>query len=142
MGADVALLQESGMPPADVADRVDTGPREHWDSHVWNSEWWKGRGWPNLFDRWAKVVKLSDRVEVEWLKQVSAISVPGVDEIAVSGIGTIAAARVTPRDGSEPFIAVSMYAKWVTPHKSVPTPPARSLPDRPRWTRPCSTRTS
>ena len=35
-GADIALLQEAGMPRADVADRVDTGPREHWDSHVWN----------------------------------------------------------------------------------------------------------
>ena len=30
IGADVALLQEAGMPPADVADKVDTGPREHW----------------------------------------------------------------------------------------------------------------
>jgi len=58
MGADVALLQEAGTPPADVADMVETGPREHWDSHVWNSEWWKGR-WPNLIDRWAKVVKPS-----------------------------------------------------------------------------------
>ena len=121
MGADVALLQEAGMPPADVADRVDTGPREHWDSHVWNSEWWKGR-LPDLYDRWAMVVKLSDRVEIEWFKQVSPISLPAEDEIPVSGIGTVAAARVTPRDGSEPFIAVSMYAKWAKPHPSVPTP--------------------
>ena len=30
MGADVALLQEAGYPPADVAERVDTGPAEHW----------------------------------------------------------------------------------------------------------------
>ena len=87
---------------------------------MWNSDWWKGR-WPNLIDRWAKVVKLSDRVDVEWLKQVSPISVPAEDEIPVSGIGTIAAARVTPRDGSEPFIALSMYAKWAKPHPSVPT---------------------
>ena len=121
MGADVALLQEAGMPPADVAGRVDTGPKEHWDSHVWNSEWWKGRGWPNLYDRWAKVVKLSDRVDVKWFTQVSPISAPAEDEIAVSGIGTIAAAHVTPKDGTAPFIAVSMYAKWARPHKSVPT---------------------
>ena len=120
MGADVALLQEAGNPPADVADRVDTGPREHWDSHGWNSDWWKGR-WPSLYDRWAKVVKLSDRVDVEWFTQVSPISEPAEDEIPVSGIGTVAAARVTPRDGSMPFIAVSMYAKWVSPHPSVPT---------------------
>ena len=120
MGADVALLQEAGYPPADVADRVDTGSREHWDSHGWNSDWWKGR-WPSLYDRWAKVVKLSDRVEVEWFRQVSPISEAAADEIAVSGIGTLAAARVTPNDGSEPFIAASMYAKWLRPHVSVDT---------------------
>ncbi|MCY3897546.1 MAG: hypothetical protein OXF86_03185 [Caldilineaceae bacterium] len=36
----------------------------------------------------------------------------------MSGIGTIAAARIIPRD-SEPFIAVSMYARWKNPHPSV-----------------------
>ena len=59
MDAGIALLQEAGMPPANVADSVDTGPTEHWDSRVWNSLWWKGR-FPNLYDRWAMVVKLSD----------------------------------------------------------------------------------
>ena len=129
MGADVALLQEAGSPPADVAGRVDSGPREHWDSHVWNSEWWKGR-WPSLFDRWATVVKLSDRVEVEWFKQVSPISAPATDEIAVSGIGTIAAARVTPRDGSEPFVAVSTLRRSPRrpppPNSTTHSPPAAS----------------
>ena len=120
MGADVALLQEAGMPPADVAESVDTGPAEHWDSHVWNSRWWEGR-FRNLYDRWAMVVRLSDRVDVEWFKQVSPISEMADDEIAVSGIGTIAAARVKPTDGSAPFMAVSMYAKWTKPHPSVPT---------------------
>ena len=121
MGADVALLQEAGNPPADVAGRVDTGPREHWDSHVWNSDWWKDRDWPSLFDRWPKVVKLSDRVEVEWFKQVGPVSAAASDEIAVSGIGTIAAARVRPKGGSAPFVAVSMYGKWTKPHVSVDT---------------------
>ena len=118
MGADVALLQEAGNPPADVAETVDTGSPEHWDSHVWNSDWWEGR-LPDLFDRWPKVVKLSDRVEVEWFKQVGPISAAAPDEIAVSGIGTIAAARVTPKDGAAPFIAASMYGKWTSPHESV-----------------------
>ena len=67
----------------------------------------------------AMVVRLSDRVEVELFKQVGPVSEVAPDEIAVSGLGTIAAARVTPRDGSEPFIAVSVNAKWVKPH---PTP--------------------
>ncbi len=116
MDADVALLQEAVLPPSEVACRVDTGPEAHWDSHVWNSRWWEGR-FDNLYDRWPMVVKLSDRVEVEWFKQVSPISEPREDEIAVSGIGTIAAARVIPQDSdTPPFIAVSMYARWIKPH--------------------------
>ena len=116
MGADVALLQEVGTVPTDVVDSVDTGPTEHWDSHVWNSNWYRG-GQERLFDRWPMVVRLSDRVEVEWFRQVGPISDTADDEIAVSGIGTIAAARVIPRD-APPFIAVSMYARWIRPHPS------------------------
>ena len=71
--ADVALLQEAGSIPPDVADQVTTGGLEHWDSHVWNSRWYEGR-FPKLYDRWPMVVQLSDRVEVEWFKQVSPIS--------------------------------------------------------------------
>ena len=83
MDADVALLQEAApppddmlrlgeatLPPAESTYHLDIGPRESWDSHVWNSNWYEGR-FDNLCDRWAMVVKLSDRVEVEWFKQVS-----------------------------------------------------------------------
>ena len=117
MDADIALLQEAGNPPADVASKVDTGPAEHWDSHVWNSCWYEGR-FSNLYDRWSMVVRLSDRVDVEWYKQVSPISEVAADEIAVSGIGTIAAARVTPKETKDaaPFTVVSMYARWIRPH--------------------------
>ena len=101
------------MPP-DVADKVDTGPVEHWDSHIWNSHWFKG-WFKDLYDRSPMVVKLSERVEVEWFKQVSLIGETERDEIAVSGIGTIAAARVIPQD-APPFIVVSMYARWIKPH--------------------------
>ena len=41
MDADIALLQEAGQVPSDVVDKVDTGPVEHWDSHVWNSRWYE-----------------------------------------------------------------------------------------------------
>ena len=117
MDADIAILQEADRPPPDVASYVDTGPVEHWDSHVWNSCWYKGR-FEKLFDRWSMVVRLSDRVDVEWYKQVSPISDVAADEIAVSGIGTIAAARVTPKDSIDalPFTVVSMYARWIRPH--------------------------
>ena len=132
MDADVALLQEAAPPPDDVATQgnaalplaegagpLDIGPREAWDSHSWNSDWWHGRGWKALFDRWPMVVRLSDRVEVEWFKQIGPVWEGEPDEIPVSGIGTITAARVTPKDGSiEPFIAVSMYGRWLGPHPS------------------------
>lgn len=120
MGADVALLQEARRPPADIADRLEIGPEESWDSHSWNSEWWRERGWPGLYDRWPMVVRLSDRVDVEWFRQVSPDGWPERDEISVSGIGTITAARVTPKDGSiEPFIVASIYGRWAGPHPSI-----------------------
>ena len=79
MDADIALLQEAAPPPEDVArlrdatlppaegaGPVEIGPREAWDS-----DWWRGRGWRALFDRWPMVVRLSDRVDVEWFRQIS-----------------------------------------------------------------------
>ncbi|MYD37158.1 MAG: hypothetical protein F4X20_09210 [Dehalococcoidia bacterium] len=117
MDADVALVQEGGWLPDDVSG-IDVGPKESYDSHHWNSDWWKDR-WSHLIERWPMVVKLSDRVDVAWFRQVSPIWGGEDDEIGVSGIGTIAAARVTPKDGlTESFIAVSMYARWLGPHPS------------------------
>ena len=111
---DVARLRDAALPPAEGAGPLDIGPREAWDSHSWNSDWWRVRGWKALFDRWPMVVKLSDRVEVEWFKQISPTRWIDGDEIAASGIGTITAARVTAKDGSiEPFIAISMYGRWM-----------------------------
>ena len=127
MNADVALLQEAGHFPADVAHRVNTGPEASWDSHLWNSNWWHGR-FPRLFDRWAKIVKLSDSVDVEWFKQISPIGWGSEEEIAVSGIGTIAAARVSPT-GAEPFVVVSMYARWMGPHPSTNSAWKAGFPD-------------
>ena len=105
MDADIALLQEAGKVPPQV--EVGCGD----SNEPWKTE---------LYDRWPMVVKLSDRVEVEWFKRVVPISVAKRDEIAVSGIGTIAAARVNPRD-QKSFIAVSMYARWIKPHPSTKT---------------------
>lgn len=125
MDADVALLQEVRSVPRDVVGKVDTGPVEHWDSRLWNGDWSKDRFMARV---WPMVVKLSDRVEVEWFKQVGPIKNPNRDEIAVSGIGTIAAARVIPQD-AEPFIAVSMYSRWIRPHRSAKTNWRVGFPD-------------
>ena len=120
MDADVALVQEAWLPPEDVSESVDIGPKESYDSHHWNSDWWKGRGWQALFERWPMVVKLSDRVDVEWFKQISPSWGANEDEIEVSGVGILAAARITPKDAEiQPFIAISMYGRWLGPHPSV-----------------------
>ena len=106
MDADVALLQEvKAIPrelPADVA-MAPNGLGEPWEE--------------GLYDRWPMVVKLSNRVEVEWFHRVLPISETKANEMAVSGIGTIAAARVLPKEG-EAFVAISMYARWIRPHVS------------------------
>ena len=114
MNADVALLQEAGDPLGDVADRLDTGPQEHWDSHLWNSNWYRQHGWRYISERWPKIVKLSDRVEVEWFRPDRPRGARSNSALPVSGAGNIAAARITPLINSyEPFIAVSMYASWI-----------------------------
>jgi hypothetical protein len=52
------------------------------------------------------------------------------DEMAVSGIGTISAAQVTPvEEGVAAFIAVSMYARWIYPHKLTNTKWRVGYPD-------------
>ena len=63
-------------------------------------------------------MKLSDRVEVEWFKRIFVRKEVKENEIAVSQVGTIAAASVKEGEG-EPFIAVSLYAPWLWP--KVPT---------------------
>ena len=112
MDADIALLQE--VHPggwkwlSTVKDGVAVSSQEPW------APWEKG-----YYDRWPLVVKLSNRVEVEWFKQTIPTRWVGRDEIATSGIGTIAAAVVKSPTGKEPFVAVSMYARWFEPHPIV-----------------------
>ena len=112
MDADVALLQEVHIGGWDwlrtAKDGVAVTSQEPW------APWEKGH-----YDRWPLVVKLSDRVDVEWFKQTVPTRWVTADEIAVSGIGTIAAARVIPVNGVEPCIAISMYARWLQPHPTV-----------------------
>ena len=114
---DVALLQEASRVPPGLRRPVELGPQFPWEP--WDE---------SLYDRGAMVVKLSERVEIEWFKRVFPISVAKRDEIPVSGIGTIAAARVIPGEG-EPFIVVSMYARWIKPHVTTGTKWRVGYPD-------------
>ena len=93
------------MPPGDLAHLV-----EYQDQVFWSR---------NLYDRWPLIVKLSDRITVTPYRQVPPISELGEDAIGVSGVGTIAAAKVIPRDSEdEAFIAISMDARWLEVHPS------------------------
>ena len=106
MDADVALLQEVDKVPTDLPGEIEVGGGELRDP-------WK----LSTYDRWPVVAKLSDRVEVEWFRRVFPYSKVADDAMRVSGVGTIAAARVIPGD-QKPFIAISMYARWIRPHPS------------------------
>ena len=118
MDADVALLQEAGRPP-DLGHSVECGPQapwEPWDADLFGQ---KAHKWGTA------IVKLSDRVEVEWFKRVFLNREAQENEIAVSEIGTIAAARVTLEEGEgEPFIAFSLivdntHKPHVTAHRNL-----------------------
>ena len=119
--ADVALLQEAGEPPPDIAPLVSTSPYEPWYKYSPHTG-------ESYFDRWPKVVRLSDRVEVKWFRQEGPTVWSNKDEILTSGAGTSDAALVTPLDGGEPFMVVSMYARWLCQH---PLSPGRSGGDQP-----------
>ena len=116
--ADVALLQEAGGPPDESGHSLRYENDIFWDRCSFRYEdddVWE----PPFFDRWPLVVQLSDRVEVEWFRQIPPISELSERDIGASGIGTMAAARVTPRGRpDEAFVAVSMYARWMRAHPS------------------------
>ena len=96
MDADVAPLQEVG--PGALADLADAGgsvevsPQDPWEP--WTRE---------HYGSWPMVVKLSDRVGVQWFRQVLPNTPQeGDDEIAVSNVGIIAAAQVSRSPAGSP----------------------------------------
>ena len=106
-GADVALLQEATEPPAEFADRIDVDPAP-WRTAGGDCD--PPRAWR------AAVVRLSKRVQVEWI-DAKSFDDAGSGELAVSRLGTLAAARVTTPGGGS-FVCVSMYSPWTRPHAS------------------------
>lgn len=97
--ADIALVQEAAVPPADVKQgiEVDTSP-------------WKTAG-AGCNRPWrTAVVQLSDRVNVERFEP-RAIADAQPCDLAVSRLGTLSVARLTPPTG-KPLIVASMYAVW------------------------------
>lgn len=101
--ADVALLSEATAPPDDVARRLEVDPAPWRTAGAGVNRPWR-----------AAVVRLSNRVAVEFLEPKSVEdALPG--DLAVSRLGTMAAAIVTPV-AADPFVVVSMYAAWERPH--------------------------
>ena len=103
MDADIALLQEAGKPPPEVAARIDVNPGP-----------WRTAG--GRLPWRAAVARLSERVRADWIetKSIDDAASRGLD---VSHLGALAAATVTLPDG-EPVVVVSMYAPWKSPHAS------------------------
>ena len=111
--ADVALLQEAAEPPPEIAERIEAGGIAV-DPAPWKlagRDCYGPRAWR------AAIVRLSDRVQVEWI-EAKSIDDAGVGELAVSRLGTLAVACVTP-PGGDPIICASMYAPWTRPHASM-----------------------
>ena len=104
MDADIALLQEAGAPPPEIASRVDVDPAP------WRTAGARRAPWRTA------IVGLSERVSVERIEAKPLEEARGGD-FAVSRQGTIAAAIVSAPD-VEPFVAISMYSLWTRLHAS------------------------
>lgn len=109
MDIDLALLQEVGKPPLDVTERIQATSAIEVDSALWETLIVGGR--PS--NRTA-IVKLSDRIEINWIEAKPLETAESRDLVA-SRPGTLTAAFVKPPSG-EPVIAVSMYSQWVRTH--------------------------
>lgn len=101
--ADIALLQEAGLPPDDVAARIEVDPVLFLDENG------------HRISRSA-IAKLSDRTRIEWLIP-APLDRPGAGNFVVSHPHSVSAAIVTPPKG-EPFTVVSFAAEYETPFHS------------------------
>lgn len=104
--ADIALLQEACEPPPDIASRFDVGV-EPWRTEGAGAK----RPWRTA------VVRLNSHVQVDRIPSV-AIAEAAPSDLAVSRLGTIAAAHVADPDTGERQTLISMYAPWERPHTS------------------------
>ena len=102
---DLALLQEAGEPPADIASRVLVDPAP-----------WLTQGAGTTVSWRTAIVNLSRRLDVEWLHP-HPLDQAQSRELAVSRAGTLAAAILTPPSG-QLIVAASMYALWERPHRT------------------------
>lgn len=105
--ADIALLQEAAAPPPDISEKLEFGPGA-----------WQTEGADCRRDWRAVVLRLSDRVAVDWIETVP-LAEAGPNQLGVSRQGTLAAARVTELVTGETLTIVSLYGLWEKPHATV-----------------------
>ncbi len=99
---DIALLQEVHEPKMTISDDILINPGE------WKTAGYSKRNWRTA------IVKLSDRVNIEWIN-CKSIEDAKEDDLAVSRTGTLAVAKITSIDGGDPLIIVSCYTVWEKP---------------------------
>ncbi len=99
---DIALLQEASEPIVEIPNNIVINPGE------WKTAGYSKRNWRTA------IVKLSDKVEVEWIN-TSSIDKSKRDNLSVSRMGTLSVAKITPKDGGETLIIASCYAVWEKP---------------------------
>jgi hypothetical protein len=100
--ADLAILQEAAEPPPDIAGRLEIDP---WPWHTAGAD--IHRPWRTA------IVKLSDRVGVQWV-EAKPLAEAAPREFAVSRLGTLSVAAVTFMS-EPPILVASMYAPWERP---------------------------
>ncbi len=109
MDIDLALLQEVGKPPRDIVERIEADPVIEVDSAPWETMIVGSRTKYRT-----AIVKLSDRISVDWI-EAKSLEAAEDRELVASWPGTLTAVVVKPPSGEE-LIAVSMYAPWVQVH--------------------------
>lgn len=96
---DIALLQEAHKPMMTIPNNVTINPGE------WTTAGYSKRNWRTV------IVQLSDKVDIEWIN-CNSIEKAQKNDLAVSRMGTLAVAKIIPKDDSEPLIIISCYATW------------------------------
>ena len=104
MDIDLALLQEAGRPPPDVAERIQADPAVEIDPAPWETLIVEGR--PPYR---TAIVKLSNRIAIDWI-EAKSLETAKARELVVSWPSTLTAAFVTPPSG-DLLIAVST-GRW------------------------------
>jgi len=101
---DIALIQEATPPPQGLIEEFRINPGE------WRTAGITKRRWRTA------IVRLSDKIDIDWIS-CKPLDEAGDEDLAVSRLGTIAAAKVT-QEGQRPVILFSCYAPWEYHYKS------------------------